>query len=248
LCLLAGWLAPRDAPRASWRSLVAGALAAWAVVLTLCLPFGVGVPPFSGQTSLRSRLAWSWNSNGKLTSYNAFNLWRTPFLRGHTLDNEVGWFGWSLQSWGKLLAATVYLLIVMLYARERSRRGLVWAVLATMLTLALLPTRSHERYLFPALTLALLLAALRGSAVERWVAALLSLTLFINLYWTYGLTYHAPQTHWMYSTHAVGYCVSLLNLALLVAVMATGPWRVARIQFGRAHAEAAASTATTIPT
>jgi Gpi18-like mannosyltransferase len=229
LLLLAGWFAREPDHRARWRSLVVGALAAWGLLLTLCLPFGVGVPPFSAGASLRAQLAWAWDSNGARLSYNAFNLWRTPLLRGHTLDSEAGWFGWSLESWGKLLTLGVYLVILGVYARDRTRRGLLWAALATMLTLAMLPTRSHERYLLPAVALAILLAALGGRAA-RWLAVLLSVTFFMNLYWSYALANRAPRMHWMYTTHAVGYVIASLNVALLGLALAQGPWRVARVQ------------------
>jgi hypothetical protein len=232
LLLLAGWFErdPTRSRRAKWRSLVVGALAAWGLLLALCLPFGVGVPPFDATTSLRARLAWAWESNGSRVSYNAFNLWRTPLLRGHALDSELGWFGWSLETWGQLLTLAVYLVILGVYARDRTRRGLLWAALATMLTLAMLPTRSHERYPLPAVALALLLAALDGRAAARWLAGLLSLTFFVNLYWSYGLANDAPRMHWTYATHAVGYVVASLNVALLGLALAQGPWRVARVQ------------------
>jgi hypothetical protein len=230
LFLLAGWLGREPGRRAGWRSLALGSLASWGLLLALCLPFGVGVPPFSADTSLRARLAWAWESNGARLSYNAFNLWRTPLLRGHTLDSELGWFGWSLETWGQLLTLAVYLVILSVYARDRTRRGLVWAALATMLTLAMLPTRSHERYLLPAVALAILLAALDGRAASRWLAGLLSLTFFVNLYWSYSLTNEAPRTHWMYATHAVGYVFASLNVALLALALWQGPWRAARVQ------------------
>jgi hypothetical protein len=187
------------------------------------------VPPFSADTSLREQLAWAWDSNGARLSYNAFNVWSTPLLRGHTLDSEAGWFGWSLETWGQLLTLGVYLVILGVYARDRTRRGLVWAALATMLTLAMLPTRSHERYLLPAVALAGLLAALDGRAA-RWLAALLSTTFFVNLYWSYALANRAPRMHWMYATHVVGYVSASLNVTLLGLALAQGPWRVARVQ------------------
>jgi hypothetical protein len=44
------------------------------------------------------------------------------------------------------------------------------------------------------------------------------------------VAYAEPKATWMYATHAVGYVVASLNVALLGLALAQGPWRVARVQ------------------
>jgi Gpi18-like mannosyltransferase len=217
--LIVGWL-PRGRERGTWRELAWGALAAYGLLVVLCLPLGVGVPPFASHSSLRARLAWARDSNGSRVTYNAFNLWFLLAARGHVHDGEHGWFGWTLGAWGLLLVGVSWLAILAVLARRRDTTTLIWASLTLQLALFVLPTRMHERYLFPAVALATLLAVIAPQV--RWAAALLALNFAINLYWVYGRYYHAPQAAWMYSTHAVGYGVAALNLLLLAWLVMLG--------------------------
>jgi hypothetical protein len=68
-------------------------------------------------------------------------------------------------------------------ARRDDLRGVLLASLRLAVAFFVLPTRVHERYLFPALAL-----AARSSSRARvwpWVYGGLSLVFFANVYWVY---------------------------------------------------------------
>jgi hypothetical protein len=97
---------------------------------------------------------------------------------------------------------------------------LVWATLATTMTLFVVPTRIHERYLLPAVMLATLFAAIRPRFY--WLAAALSLTCFANLLLVYRRHYPllfddpSPPTEFMVRA------ISAVNVGLWIAVLAIG--------------------------
>ncbi len=126
-------------------------------------------------------------------SINAFNLWRNPWSGlGDTLhwgDDTVGALsiGATTLTWqtiGTVLFAVVAVAALWQVARRDDLRGLLVASLLLAVAFFVLPTRVHERYLFPALALsAPLLFAWRG---WPWIAAGLSLNFFANIYWVYS--------------------------------------------------------------
>jgi 4-amino-4-deoxy-L-arabinose transferase-like glycosyltransferase len=125
-------------------------------------------------------------------SVNAFNLWRNPFSGlGDTLhwgdDTVVGLTVGSLAlSWqqvGTLLFAVVALFALWRAARRDDLRGVLLVALVLAIAFFVLPTRVHERYLFPALALAAPLV-LSGRAWP-WIYGALSLSFFANVYWVY---------------------------------------------------------------
>lgn len=125
-------------------------------------------------------------------SINAFNLWRNPWSGlGDTLhwgdDRGVGLVLGSLSlSWqlvGTLLFAIVAALALISVARRDDLRGVLLASLVLAVAFFVLPTRVHERYLFPALALAAPLV-LSGRSWP-WIYGALSLSFFANVYWVY---------------------------------------------------------------
>ncbi len=83
---------------------------------------------------------------------------------------------------GLFAAAAVLALVAV--ARRDDMTGLLIGSLTMAVAFFGLPTRVHERYLFPALALA---APLVGTAV-RWAAAYVALSalFFLNIYWVYS--------------------------------------------------------------
>ena len=142
-------------------------------------------------------------------SINAFNLWRNPWS-GLGNTNQWGCDAPSLPietscgggvaftlaghdvTWqlvGLILFAAVAALALWQVARRDDTRGVLVASLLMAVAFFVLPTRVHERYLFPALALAAPLAAPFVRRNWRWVALyiVLSLSFFANVYWTYTL-------------------------------------------------------------
>ena len=79
-------------------------------------------------------------------------------------------------------------------ARRDDMQGLLVGALTMAVAFFALPTRVHERYLFPALALA---APLVGKA-GRWAAVYVALSaiFFLNIYWVYSAdwSYASPPT------------------------------------------------------
>ncbi|HEX2194050.1 MAG TPA: phospholipid carrier-dependent glycosyltransferase [Candidatus Limnocylindria bacterium] len=132
---------------------------------------------------------------------NAFNLWRNPWSE---LGDTITWgcdspaqncvegagvalsVGSTLITWqavGAVLFGVVALIALWQVARRDDPAGLLDGSLLLAVAFFALPTRVHERYLFPAIALAAPLVARGG----RWVLvyAVLTVSLFTNMYWVY---------------------------------------------------------------
>ncbi len=186
---------------------VLSSLAAGVVSLTLLLlPFGMVVyaPAASGGAPCFGILPAA-DPSGSLIgkfceaastytglSVNAFNLWRNPWSGlGDTLqwgnDTTVAaaaaGISLSWQQVGSLLFAAVAVLALWQVARRDDLRGILVASLLLAIAFFVLPTRVHERYLFPALALAAPL--LLSGRAWPWIYGGLSLSFFANIYWVY---------------------------------------------------------------
>jgi 4-amino-4-deoxy-L-arabinose transferase-like glycosyltransferase len=125
-------------------------------------------------------------------SVNAINLWRNPWSGlGDTLhwgdDRGIGLALGSLaltwQQIGMAIFAVVALIALWQVARRDDMRGVLLASLVLAIAFFVLPTRVHERYLFPALALAAPL--ILSSRAWPWLYGALSLSFFANVYWVY---------------------------------------------------------------
>ena len=158
------------------------------------------LPQADPVTSLVGKLTEAADTYKGLT-INAFNMWRNPWSG---LGDTITWgcdapsagctagagvafsIGSTLVSWqmvGAILFAAVALVALWHIARRDDPVGLLEGSLLLAVAFFALPTRVHERYLFPALALAAPLV-LRGG---RWMLlyGVLSLSAFANMYWVY---------------------------------------------------------------
>jgi 4-amino-4-deoxy-L-arabinose transferase-like glycosyltransferase len=238
------------------------ALAAGVVTLTLLmLPFGMsiyasdpsapscfGLPPAAAETSLIGKFCQASETYSGLT-INAFSMWRNPWsglgdtlFRGDDTTVSVLVAGLSLtwQQVGTLLFAAGAILALWQVARRDDMRGLLLASLLIAVAFFVLPTRVHERYLFPAVALgAPLLLAWRGWPI---VYGALSGLLFLNIYWAYTEDWSfagriinpgahgqpMPQDPFLTSTLLTDWGIWLLVL-LGVAVLIVVGWRSLRL-------------------
>jgi len=124
---------------------------------------------------------------------NAFNLWRNPFSGlGDTLQRgddtviglALGPLALTWQQVGMLLFAVVALLALIQVARRDDLRGMLVASALLAVAFFVLPTRVHERYLFPAIGLAAPL--LLSGRSWPWIYGGLTLSAFANIYWVYS--------------------------------------------------------------
>lgn len=180
-------------------------LAAGVVGLTiLLLPFGMtifvsqadgpscfGFPPADPVRSLIGKFCEASETYTGLTIA-AFNVWRNPwsglgdtFFRGDdtTVALLIGGMGLTWQQVGTGLFAAVAVIALWQVARRDDLRGILLASLLVAVAFFVLPTRVHERYLFPALALAAPL--LLSSRIWPWLYGGLSLVFFANIYWVY---------------------------------------------------------------
>ncbi len=173
-------------------------------LVVLIWPFGLGIwVPGDTVHSLYHKFTEAANTYAGLT-INAFNIWRNPFSGLGDVGNRwgcdapnagctdgagvffsAGGFDVSWQLVGLVLFGLVAVVAYWQVARRDDARGLLTSALILAVAFFTLPTRVHERYLFPALALAAPLV-LRG---WRWatVYVLLGLSVFANMYYVYTI-------------------------------------------------------------
>jgi len=168
------------------RRLALATLASLGLFLALDLPFGVGLPPLPTRWTILERLDVAWNQE-RSVSANAFNLWGVlAHASGSRFidDGRVFLLGVSYQHWGEALLALAVAIALVVVWRRPDAPAVLWATLTITLSLFMLPTRIHERYLMPAVVLAVLVAALAPGM--RWLGVALSLTYLVNV----SVVYH----------------------------------------------------------
>ena len=198
-------------------------------------------------------------------SINAFNLWRNPWSGlGDTLhwgdDTVVGIAaaGVSLtwQQVGTVLFAVVALAALWVVARRDDMRGVLIAALLLAIAFFVLPTRVHERYLFPALALAA--PMLLAGRSWPWIYGGLSLSFFANIYWVYSEDWSfaggvinpgvdgAPmvQDPLLGATLLTDWGIWALSLMSVVLLALVG-WRAVRLSRTALAADAAAEASVT---
>ena len=171
-------------------------------LVLLIFPYGLAVfsPGSDPSTSLIGQFLKAASTYTGL-SINAFNLWMNPWSGlaaprdaggltpslywgdDQTVAVVIGSFNVTWQLVGTLLFVAVALFAVWLLIRRDDAVGLLVAALVVALAFFVLPTRVHERYLFPALAIGALLV-LRD---RRWTIlyAVLSVSFFANVYGVY---------------------------------------------------------------
>ena len=155
-----------------------------------CLGF---LPPADPSTSLVGKLCEAANTYTGF-SINAFNLWRNPWTGlGDTLfsaattpssaSSSVGCRCRGSRS-GPCSSSASRSSRSGWSRRRDDIRGIVLSALLLAITFFALPTRVHERYLFPALALGALL--LFSGRIWPWLYGAISVVFFANIYWLYS--------------------------------------------------------------
>jgi len=245
-------------------------LAAGVMSLTaLMLPFGMSIwapaaagvkgclgflPAADASTSLIGKLCEAANTYTGL-SINAFNLWRNPWSGlGDTLhrgdDTVVGLVLAGLpltwQQVGTVLFFGAALLALWQVARRDDIRGVLLASLVLAIAFFVLPTRVHERYMFPALALGALF--LLSGRAWPWLYGAMSAVFFLNVYWVYTEDWSfasetrvinpglggapMPQDAFLSSTLLTDGGIMFLSLGV-TAVFLLVAWRCVRLALSR---------------
>ena len=151
-----------------WKPLANAGGAAAATMLLLALPFGMTPGAFLG-------LVRSASETYPYSSLYAFNL---PSIFLDFWKDDAGWFVPS----GILLALGLLASVIPLWWR-RDTAALLAVGAAAVLSFYFLPTRAHERYLFPALVLLLPFAVTRARMLAPYL--LLAAGFFATLYFAF---------------------------------------------------------------
>lgn len=143
--------------------------------------FALSLPFFPNQSLLGlSRLLAKMVSDYSYTSLFAYNLWGVV---GFWINDSILWNTFSYQQLGYLIYALYWILIAYLYLKGRLSLYSLAALAA--LSFFFLPTRVHERYLYPAIIFLIFLSAILKSRLILIFTLLLSSIHFLNLYYVY---------------------------------------------------------------
>ncbi|MBN1357990.1 glycosyltransferase family 39 protein [Candidatus Bathyarchaeota archaeon] len=191
-----------------WRRLLTSILAGAVTLFAVIIPF-----EWSNPVTFLTDIYFGAYGGYEVTSVNAFNMWALGGL--WVPDGNLFIVGWVL--FGAFTAFTLYVL----YKRFNVSGEMLVLFSAFMLFFGffMLPTRIHERYLFPALSiLALMFMFLKKT---RPLYGILTATCFVNqayvLYWlnVYSASGYSPDL----SGDPVVLAVSVINLLVFLYVL-----------------------------
>ena len=157
-----------------WIRIVSTGVAGFATAVLLSAPFGLSVVSFSGTApfvdSSLVRLILSTASTYSYVTVNAYNLWALFPVDGQSMATNGGWIFDApvpdATSWasigpfpaaavgGLLLGLLLFVVIPFIVARRPDRLTILVGVSVMALAFFAVPTRVHERYLFPLFALA----------------------------------------------------------------------------------------------
>lgn len=175
----------REAVGAIVGKLALMAFAAATTVTLMMLPFRMSWFDGWAEYSLTSRLKMAAELY-PYTTLGAANIWMIPIGHPRRIPDTQTFAGITYQTWGLTLFAIVLIVVAFRLLRSvKSPNWFLWAMAATGYAYFLLPTRSHERYLFPALLILVILTAATNSTAVRTLAAAASFTYLFNLIFVY---------------------------------------------------------------
>ena len=173
--------------RDPWAFVVAG-LAGAATIALAALPFGLTLPDVLAKVAEAA-------GGYPYLSVNAWNPWALIEVGGRAVVDATGWasdidplplIGIPGVAIGSAAIATA-VLVAMRYVRRDTAIRTVTAVAILAIAFFVLPTRVHERYLFPAIPLTIALAAARPA--WRWIAVVTSVAFFANSWGVLTISY-----------------------------------------------------------
>lgn len=161
-------------------------LVAMIVVLAGFYPF-YPTNPLAGLIELIHKMGVSYS----YTSLFAFNVWT---YIGMWIEDSTRWVGLSYFSWGTILMATIFTLLLYRfrnYFKSNTETYLLFAL--ACFVFFLFPTRVHERYLFPVFAYLVAYTGIKQSKLLIWVTSGLSIVYTLNLYYPYS--YYEPLSN-----------------------------------------------------
>ena len=230
-------------------------LAGFLTAVVLCFPFGlsvIGPPTVPGSLFTSGLVEQVFKTAGgyPYASVNAYNPWALASVNGTGVAANGGWAcdtvilhavapnptcpaavtiaGIPAVFVGAVLLAAAFVVVCIAVARRPTPQTMLVGLTILAIAFFILPTRVHERYLFPFIGLGAILAA----ASLRWriAYALLSLTTFLNMYVVLTTIYRDnPQiSDWLGIGAAIHSTVGVSTVALTAAAVAL--WSFAQLR------------------
>jgi predicted membrane-bound dolichyl-phosphate-mannose-protein mannosyltransferase len=240
-----------------WIRIVSTAVAGFATAVVLSAPFGISVISFSGTApfvdSSLVRLILSTASTYSYVTVNAYNLWALFPVDGQSLATNGAWIfdapAADATTWasigpfpaaavgGLVLGLLLFVIVPLLVARRPDRLTILVGVSVLALAFFAVPTRVHERYLFPLFAL----AAIPFAFSWRWRIAYIvaSVATFLNMYVVLTTLY--PDNPSIRDWLGIGEQIRSQAGVTLVALLNTGVflWAVAQLRPAAARSLAA---------
>lgn len=148
----------------------------------------------------------------KGASINAFNLF--ALLGANWKDASGKLLFFSYNTWGFIFIILIAGFIGFLYIKDKGKKLYALSSLVLITGVFVLSVRMHERYMYPALAIALIAYILSGNF--RFIVLYISLTItnFINIWMV--LEYSKKEIYWIPADNGVLLAVSLVNILLLI--------------------------------
>ena len=231
-------------------------LAGFLTAVILCAPFGLSVIEVGGTGGLlhSGLMEQVFKTTGEYpyVSVNAYNPWALAELNGHGLARDGTWvcdavlppvpngpvcdaavqFGpVPAVAVGAALLLAVFAVVCIVVVRRPDRLTLLLGLTVLAIAFFVVPTRVHERYMFPFIALGAILAGVSW----RWLVAyiVLSLATFLNMYVVLTSIYgqRSGTVDWLGMDPAIRSSTGVTIIA--VAVLAAGAWAFAQLRPGR---------------
>jgi hypothetical protein len=246
--LFRGWFSQQHGPA----RLIACTIVGIVAFIVLILPFDLQVwassdwasTPVLGQAAGFAVLVQNAAGYYNVLTANAFNAWAvagpTPLSQVlSTGDLQWTWdtrgiFGAQASTLGMALFAAIALLVMASVAWRNDRTAIVLGLTVLAVAFFAVPTRVHERYLFPAFGIGAFLAA--ASVGWRWWYLILGLASTVNLHAILTLPYKGYGTEAMRNlpladqsrSEIAIVAVAIIVTAALLVTLAVFLWTVAR--------------------
>ncbi len=145
------------------------------LIFILSLPF-FSTNPYEGIGKLLLKMI----DDYPFISLFAYNFWG---IIGFWINDSTSFQSLSYKTWGYLLLVFYWLVIIYFYLKKGI--SLFSIGLFALLSFFFLPTRAHERYLYPALLFLLIVAFQTKNKLLIFLYLILSLIHLLNLYYVY---------------------------------------------------------------
>jgi hypothetical protein len=192
-----------------------GGAASVALVLAAILPFDVGFPGMGARWSIVERVQFAADRYTTVTK-GAYNVW-TLFFPDDGAEDSATLLGVTCQHIGfVLLIATCLYAVAVGWRVADARVGMLTGMALVATATFMVVTRSHERYLFDGMTLAIVAAGIVPRL--RPAAWVLAAGLFLNMWFGWGYWHRAWVADIAYTDtlYRVLASVNVIGFALLI--------------------------------